>query len=291
MSGDIDKALRVLTEAGIGKEDARFDIGLIYSYLGDDDKLFDEAVKKRAEGVPVAYIIGSQAFYKEEYKVTPDVLIPRADTELLVETALQFLGALDLPCGDVNLVPKSDKTLTSPHILDLCTGTGCVGISVCNSLITKGMRPQVVISDISDAALKIAGENILSQAADTEAVKAEKIDALSGELPEGLGTFDVVTANPPYINSEDMKTLDRDVKDHEPHLALAGGEDGLVFYPAIAKLSYKCLSDGGMLAVEHGYDQAEGVAQTLMDQGFNIVKSLKDYGGNDRVTFGIKRGG
>ena len=212
----------------------------------------------------------------------------QADTELLVETVLRFLGALDFPAGDVNLVPVRSERLTSPRILDLCTGTGCVGISVLNSLLAKGIRAQAVLADISDEALAIARENIESQAADKSAVKAIKLDVLSEDLPEDLGSFDVITANPPYINSVDMKALDKEVKDHEPHLALAGGEDGLDFYLPICKLSHKCLRQGGMLAVEHGYDQAEGVSQTLMAQGFNIVKSLKDFGNNDRVTFGIK---
>ncbi|MBR4494870.1 MAG: peptide chain release factor N(5)-glutamine methyltransferase [Clostridiales bacterium] len=291
MSGNINKAIEVLTEAGIDHEDARFDIGVLFTEFGEDGKAFDEAVMKRAAGVPVAYIVGRQPFYREEYKVTPSVLIPRADTELLVETALRFLGALDLAAGDVNLVPESAEPLTSPRILDLCTGTGCVGISVLNSLLAKGIRAQAVLADVSDEALAVARENIESQAADKSAVKAIKLDVLSEDLPEDLGSFDVITANPPYINSVDMKALDKEVKDHEPHLALAGGEDGVDFYLPICKLSHKCLRQGGMLAVEHGYDQAEGVSQTLMAQGFNIVKSLKDFGNNDRVTFGIKLGG
>ena len=291
MSGNINKAIEILTEAGIDHEDARFDIGVLFTEFGEDGKAFDEAVMKRAAGVPVAYIVGRQPFYREEYKVTPSVLIPRADTELLVETALRFLGALDLAAGDVNLVPESAEPLTSPRILDLCTGTGCVGISVLNSLLAKGIRAQAVLADISDEALAIARENIESQAADKSAVKAIKLDVLSSDLPEDIGSFDVITANPPYINSVDMKALDKEVKDHEPHLALAGGEDGLDFYLPICELSHKCLRQGGMLAVEHGYDQAEQVARTLMAQGFNIVKSLKDFGNNDRVTFGIKGGG
>ena len=290
MSGNINKAIEVLTEAGIDHEDARFDIGVLFTEFGEDGKAFDEAVMKRAAGVPVAYIVGRQPFYREEYKVTPSVLIPRADTELLVETALRFLGALDLAAGDVNIVPESSESLTSPRILDLCTGTGCVGISVLNSLLAKGIRAQAVLADISDEALAIARDNIESQAADKSAVKAIKLDVLSEDLPEDLGSFDVITANPPYINSVDMKALDKEVKDHEPHLALAGGENGLDFYLPICKLSHKCLRQGGMLAVEHGYDQAEGVSQTLMAQGFNIVKSLKDFGNNDRVTVGIKGG-
>ena len=290
MSGDTSKALKILTEAGIDREDARFDIGVLFSFFGDDEAAFDAAVSKRAAGVPVAYITGRQAFYREEYKVTPDVLIPRADTELLVECVLRFLGALDLPAGDVNLVPECSHRLTSPHILDLCTGTGCVGISVYNSLAAKGLRPEVVLGDISEAALAVARENISSQAADPSSIKAVQLDVLSSDLPEDLGEFDVITANPPYINSDDMKALDREVGEHEPHLALAGGQDGLDFYLPICKLSHKCLREGGILAVEHGYDQGEAVSQTLTAQGFNNVKVLKDFGGNDRVTFGIIQG-
>ena len=286
MSGDLDKALDILTGAGIGKEDARFDIGLIYSFFGDDERLFDEAVKKRADGMPVAYITGVQAFYKEEYKVTPDVLIPRADTELLVESALRFLRALNYPMGDVSKVPESDKTLTSPHILDLCTGTGCVGISVLNSLLEKYPSAEAVLSDVSDAALKVAGENVESACARPENVKVMTLDVLKDEVPEG--DFDVITANPPYIDKADMEAIDPQVGSYEPHLALAGGDDGMIFYPHICFIARRSLKEGGALIVEHGYNQGERVFQTLIDQGFNNVKVLKDFGGNDRVTFGIK---
>ena len=285
MSGNPDSLIKILTEAGIALEDARFDMGLIYAEFGDDKKALAEAVEKRASGMPVAYIIGKQGFYKEEYKVTPDVLIPRADTELLVESALRFLGALDLPLGDVSCIIPSDKTLTSPRILDLCTGTGCVGISVMNTLIEKYEDAHAVLADISDAALRISRENIMSQCRVPSSIDLIKLDVLEEQVPEGK--FDVVTSNPPYINESDMRTLDREVNDYEPHLALAGGKDGLIFYPHICNIARQCLKNGGALIVEHGYDQADEVRQTLTDKGFNNVKSLKDFGGNDRVTFGL----
>lgn len=285
MSGDTNKALKILTGAGIGSEDARFDISVIFSYLGDDEKAFDEAIQKRASGMPVAYIIGTQAFYKEEYKVTSDVLIPRADTELLVESALRSLDALSFAAGDVSLIPGKEISHT-PRILDLCTGTGCVGISVYNSLIQKYPSAEAVISDISDKALSVARENILTAAQDPGNIKAVRLDVMTGECEEDIGTFDVITANPPYINSKDMNELPEDVKSHEPHLALEGGEDGLIFYPKIAKLARKLLREGGVLLLEHGYDQGKTVPQTLVNTGFNNVKCLKDYGGNDRVTYG-----
>ncbi len=286
MSGNPDKAIKILTEAGIEREDARFDIGVIFSYLGDDEKLFDEAVKKRAEGMPVAYIIGRQAFYKEEYKVTPDVLIPRADTELLVEAALQHLGALDFAAGDVASISIGSEAVSRPRILDLCTGTGCVGISVLNTLLAKKGDAEVVISDVSEAALAVASENIKEASVAPSKISAIKLDVLAEDIPEG--EFDVITANPPYINRTDMDELDVEVGKFEPHLALAGGDDGLIFYPHICNIALKCLKKGGALIVEHGYDQGKQVSQTLVNKGFNNVKVLKDFGGNDRVTYGIR---
>lgn len=286
MSGNLQDYIKILTEAGIPEEDARFDISVIFSYLGQDEKVFDEAVKKRASGVPAAYVIGSKAFYKEEYKVTPDVLIPRADTELLVETALKFLGALPMPVGDVLMVPEK-TSLSSLRVLDICTGTGCVGISVFNSLYEKYPDAECIISDISDKALKIAMYNVEHACVKPDHIKVIKADALQEDLPEGLGEFDVITGNPPYIDGSDMEVLDDEVR-HEPVLALAGGEDGMRFYEPIAKMAQKHLKNGGMLAVEHGYNQGQLVAQTLVNTGFNNVKTLKDYGGNDRVTFGVK---
>lgn len=286
MSGNPDKAIKILTEAGIEREDARFDIGVIFSYLGDDEKLFDEAVKKRAEGMPVAYIIGRQAFYKEEYKVTPDVLIPRADTELLVEAALQHLGALDFAAGDVASISIGSEAVSRPRILDLCTGTGCVGISVLNTLLAKKGDAEVVISDVSEAALAVASENIKEASVAPSKISAIKLDVLAEDIPKG--EFDVITANPPYINRTDMDELDVEVGKFEPHLALAGGDDGLIFYPHICNIALKCLKKGGALIVEHGYDQGGQVSQTLINKGFNNVKVLKDFGGNDRVTYGIR---
>ena len=173
-------------------------------------------------------------------------------------------------------------------VLDLCTGTGCVGISVQNSLLEKYPSARCVISDVSDDALTVASENVASVCAVPSSVSVMKLDVLKEEIPVGEEKFDVITANPPYIDRADMEAIDPQVGSFEPHLALAGGDDGMIFYPHICKIAQKCLREGGILAVEHGYDQGEKVLQTLTDQGFNNVKVLKDYGGNDRVTFGIR---
>ena len=289
------EALRILTEAGIDSEDARFDAGVIYSYLGDDDEAFLRGIEERAAGKPVAYIVGRQAFYKEEYRVAPDVLIPRSDTELLVEAALRYFDALSFTAGDVLQVPVCKNGTEKPVILDLCTGTGCVGISVLNSLTTGGYpSSQAVISDVSQKVLEIARENIGNACIDPSRINAVLLDVLNEDLttaPELAGSFDLVTANPPYINRSDMRSLDREVRDFEPHLALDGGEDGLLFYPHIANIAINVLRPGGALMTEHGYDQGRAVRKILIDKGFNNVKTLKDFGGNDRVTIGIWDGG
>ena len=136
------------------------------------------------------------------------------------------------------------------------------------------------MADISDGALKIAKENIKKHSLENR-INLKKLDVLS-ELPEGK--FDIILSNPPYIKSDVMKTLE--VSEYEPHLALDGGEDGLIFYRVIAKKAYDALNSGGMLAFEIGYDQGEAVKALLED--FSSVKLYKDYGGNDRVIIAIK---
>jgi release factor glutamine methyltransferase len=196
---------------------------------------------------------------------------------------------LDFAAGDVASISIGSEAVSRPRILDLCTGTGCVGISVLNTLLAKKGDAEVVISDVSEAALAVASENIKEASVAPSKISAIKLDVLAEDIPEG--EFDVITANPPYINRTDMDELDVEVGKFEPHLALAGGDDGLIFYPHICNIALKCLKKGGALIVEHGYDQGKQVSQTLVNKGFNNVKVLKDFGGNDRVTFGIKQGG
>jgi len=286
MSGDTSKAIKRLTEAGIPSEDARFDIGILFACFGDDEKAFDEAVRKRAEGMPVAYITGRQAFYKEEYIVTTDVLIPRADSELAVEAALRFAGALDFAAGDVAEIPVREGLSQTLRILDLCTGTGCIGISAANSLAKKYPQVEVVLSDVSQKALTVCGGNIKEAAFNPNAFKTVKLDVLTREGEEDLGMFDIITANPPYVDKKDMDSIDPQVGGFEPHLALYGGQDGLEFYGPLCELSLRHLNPRGALIAEHGYNQGAEVANAFKQRGFNNVKTLKDFGGNDRICFG-----
>ena len=289
MSGDrnIDSFINELIEAGIDREDARLEVLLFDEAAKDEDEL-KAFISRRVKGEPMAYILGYRDFFRDRFKVTEGVLIPRSDTEVLVEAALWFAGALDFPMGDILKIPKSFKDLSSLNIVDLCTGTGCIGISVYNELISKGREVKCVLTDISDTALSCSSSNIESVAKDKNNIRCFKEDVLGedSKLPEE--TFDIVVSNPPYITSKDMAELDSVVGEHEPHLALFGGDDGMKFYPVIAKKAKKILKAGGALIVEHGYDQGEKVRNVFAENGFNYVTTLRDYGGVDRVTFGVK---
>lgn len=289
MSGDLirARAINELIEAGVDKEDARLEVSL-FEEAAKDDKELMSFISRRKTGEPMAYILGYRDFYRDRFKVAEGVLIPRSDTEILVETALWFAGALDFPTGDILKVPKSFNDLSSLNIVDLCTGTGCIGISVYNELLSKGRNVRCVLTDISDTALSCAKANIEALSKDKDNIRCFKEDVLADETKLPYESFDIVMSNPPYITSSDMKALDPVVGDHEPHLALFGGDDGMKFYPVIAKKARSILRPGGALIVEHGYDQGEKVRNVFTQNGFNYVTTLKDYGGVDRVTFGVR---
>ena len=232
---------------------------------------------------PDAYREGVQDFYYETYKVNEGVLIPRPDTELLVEAALAVCGALPSPMGDVTKVTPSVTTSTL-HIADLCTGTGCVGISVSNALVRAGRDVRCILVDVSDEAVSCAKSNLDVALGDVE---VRKSDIMSDDLDIGNG-LSVITSNPPYITDDEMEELPLSVK-YEPELALRGGEDGLVFYHRLCKIAQNCLADGGWLIVEHGYLQQDDVMKIFTDNGFCNVMGLKDFGGNPRVVLGMWR--
>jgi len=292
ISGDFltDKAIKNMIGAGIDGEDARLEVS-IFSEAARDTEEFDLFVERRIKGEPMAYIVGYRDFYRDRFDVIPGVLIPRSDTEILVECALRFSGALDLPMGDVINIPESSNDMSNVRFADLCTGTGCVGISVYNELRRQGKNAKGILTDISSEALSCAGGNVKRIAADPSDIEVIKDDVLhDDECGEMLipDSFDIIMSNPPYINESDMKVLDDIVKDHEPHLALAGGEDGLMFYQPIASKAKRLLRTGGALMVEHGYDQGEAIRDIFRQNGFNNVTTLRDYGFVDRVTFGVK---
>ncbi|MDO5702464.1 MAG: peptide chain release factor N(5)-glutamine methyltransferase [Lachnospiraceae bacterium] len=228
--------------------------------VGEDTAVrYHEAIERRAAGEPLQYITGTAPFYGRDFTVNEDVLIPRFDTETLTEAALPYLSG-----GD--------------RILDLCTGSGCILITL---LLEGPPGLKGTGSDISPGALACARAN-----AERFGVSADFI--LSDLFENVTGTYDLITANPPYIRSRDIRELDREVRDHEPSLALDGGEDGLIFYRNIAKGAGEHLTGKGVLAFEAGFDQAEDVAHILNENGFTDIHIIRDQAGRDRVIIGVK---
>ncbi len=222
-------------------------------------------VARRAAQEPLAYILGSRAFMKYDFKVTPDVLVPRPETELLVECAAKLAGFIE-----------------KPQILDIGTGSGAIIVSLLDMLPeAHGMAV-----DVSPCALKVAQENAqqIGVAARLKLVRSD----LYAALPEGA-KFDVIISNPPYIPSADIATLASDVK-KEPRLALDGGADGLNFYRRIIAGAPVRLKDNGFLAFEIGIHQGEAVAALCRQAGFGIVAVRRDYAGIERMVFAAKEG-
>ena len=269
---------------GSGDEEALLDLKILEEEF--EGNALEEAVKRRADGEPLAYILGYRHFYKECYKVAPGVLIPRADTEIVVESAAKFLGINKMAAGDVLNVPEYGKDLSDIRFADLCTGTGCIGISIANEIVRAGGGVTGYLIDISDTAIGISTENVQSQAIRHETLNVIKHDVL-GSVPE-LGALDLIVSNPPYITNKEMDELDSAVKDYEPDLALRAGDTGLDFYGPILNIAKALLKDGGALIVEHGYEQGDSVRRFFEQGGLKNCMTIRDYGGNQRVTVGIK---
>lgn len=295
MSGNSrQQYLERLIRAGIDIDDARLELDDFITASSGEDEL-EGFVSRREKGEPAAYILGYKDFFKDRFSVRKGVLIPRSDTEILVETALQFLGCNDMPLGDMADIPVYEDLSGRIRMADLCTGTGCAGLSVFLEMTRKGRDMRLIMSDISETAADCASSNIQNLVPEENktlvSLLTEDVLTSDGSSYTSEGLLDVVISNPPYINDEDMKTLPFDVASYEPELALRGGPDGLSFYFRLAFISDKILKEGGALIVEHGYDQGPSVREIFEKQGFNSVTTLIDYGGNDRVTFGRKKHG
>ncbi|MEZ4298123.1 MAG: peptide chain release factor N(5)-glutamine methyltransferase [Polyangiaceae bacterium] len=221
--------------------------------------------QRRRTGEPVAYLLGVREFYGRTFRVDPRVLIPRPDTEILVEVALARTAARSL----------------SLRALDLCTGSGCVAITIARERPTA----RVLACDISPAALDVARDNAVRLGAFNLAFFQADLFA----LPPGAGrpVFDLITANPPYIPRGEERELPVDVRKFEPHTALFAGEDGLDVVRRILERAPHHLDPGGVLALEVGAGQAPQVADLFRDRGFTAVESRRDYGGHERVVSGV----
>jgi release factor glutamine methyltransferase len=216
--------------------------------------------KLRAEGHPVAYLIGKKEFFSIELKVTPGVLIPRPETELLVELAIDFIQA-------------SEKKL--PKILDLGTGSGAIGLALAKNLPNS----QVTCVDISAEALKIAQENAhLLNLNSVKFLQSNWFDDLATALPVEEYLFDVIVSNPPYIRHDDIHLSQGDLR-FEPVSALTDDHDGLMAYRSIFKEAATFLNTDGLILVEHGFDQSKEVCELLQEQNYINIKAHQDLAG------------
>ena len=228
---------------------------------------FFENFEKRRRRIPLAQILGRQSFYGLDFFVNEDVLIPRADTECLVDLVLEDYADLAKQAG-----------YSSLNILDLCTGSGCIGISVAKHLPYQ----ELLLVDLSEKALAVAKKNV-------EMHLGKNVTLLQSDLLTEVQEkkFSLLLSNPPYIVSRVIPGLEREVSEYEPKMALDGGEDGLVFYRRIAKKAKEVLLPGARLYLEIGYDQGESVKDIFQKEGYEAVEVFPDLSGNPRVVRGI----
>lgn len=213
-------------------------------------------IEQRTRHIPLQHIIGWQEFMGLRFKVSPAVLIPRQDTEALVEEVMRYLH-------------------DGMHILDVCTGSGCILLS----LLRYSNDCEGVGCDLSEEAIAIAEENAFSLGLVVRFVHSDLFEKIEGK-------YEIIVSNPPYIRSSDIPGLMEEVRDHDPLMALDGGEDGLCFYRKIIEQAGGYLYPGGMLFFEVGHDQAQDVSQDMIKAGYRDVEICKDLAGLDRVVYG-----
>ena len=242
----------------------------IHSLLLDREQYAtDEVVRSVRKGLdrllagePLAYVLGEWEFYGLNLTVTPDVLIPRDDTVAVAQLAISQGLFLD----------------KDPRILDLCCGSGCIGLAVA----ARVKDAKVTLADLSQKALNVAKQNTALNHL-TGRVRCLQADATK-PAPAFLGKFDMIVSNPPYITGQEMKELPGSVADYEPHMALYGGEDGLDFYRAIAENYTPALKPGGYLALEFGMGQGDDVCRILTEHGYTILERSRDYNDRERAV-------
>lgn len=238
-------------------------LGNLEMYAGEEIcRKVDQAVKRLLKGEPLAYVLGEWEFYGMTLHVDNHVLIPRDDT--CAVTALAIKQALFLD--------------SNPRVLDLCTGSGCIGLAIANRV----KDAKVTLGDISRDAIAVAKKNITAQKLSGR-VACMQVDAL--QMPSAfLGKFDMIVSNPPYITTQEMTELPDSVKNFEPHLALHGGDDGLVFYRSIAENFSHALKPGGYLCFEFGMGQGDDVCAILEENGYTVLERSKDYNDRERAV-------
>ncbi len=242
------------------------------------DEAYRRAIERRSRRIPLQHITGTQEFMGLSFRVSKDVLIPRQDTETLVEEALGIVKEESLP--EVN-----GKT----RILDLCAGSGCILLSVLHyagkesGRKTEPFPAEGTGADISERALAVAEENAEALGIDAEFIQGDLFENIQGK-------FSLILSNPPYIKSSEIEKLQDEVRLYDPREALDGREDGLYFYRRITEESGAYLEPGGYLIFETGYDQAEAVSGMMKAAGYDRIRVKKDLAGLDRVVCGVYSG-
>lgn len=276
MSGKPETYGRLL-EYAVGLLGSRFEAGQLFTHItqkkvyhmsflaektvpGHQADLLIKMCRRRLDGEPLQYLLGEWEFYGLPFRVGKGVLIPRADTETLVDVALEVM-----------------KNLPEPNVLDLCSGTGCVAVAIAHN------RPDALVTalEVSEAAFGYLRENILFNDSKVAAVKRDLKDYRHPSM------LDILVSNPPYIPKETLATLQKEVS-FEPRLALNGGSDGLDFYRMIARLYLDQIVKGGWICLEVGIGQSEKVAKILEDSSLRDIDVRKDYAGIPRVVYARK---
>lgn len=262
---DASMKVKMLLSDILGKEKE-------YLLIHDNEELsqdvldnFYAKLNRLKDEEPIQYILNKQEFMGFEFYVDENVLIPQPDTEILVEEV-------------VDISKKINNYSNELRVLDMCTGSGAIAISL-SKLIENA---SVSASDISDGALNVAKENAIKNSVNIEFYKSDLFNDISKNVK-----FDIIVSNPPYIQTEVIKGLSKEVQS-EPFIALDGGEDGLVFYREIIKNAKDYIVEDGYLALEIGYDQKESVTNLLRENGYKNIYSKTDLAGNDRVVVGQK---
>ena len=228
-----------------------------------------DMVKRAGAHEPVAYLVGKTEFYSIEIEVNQDCLIPRPETELLVERAIEFLRGREGP----------------QSVCDLCTGSACIAVAIAKNF----PHAHVVATDISDAALAVAARNIEKYQLE------DRVTLLNGDLFDPViphldgSTFDLIVCNPPYVSSTEYEALDKNVREYEPALGLLAGQDGLDVYRRIADHAGGLLKDNGAIMLEVGYSQGPAVRKLVEEAGLSrAVKIEKDFNDNDRIVIAVR---
>ncbi len=264
------ESVDILLAAALGRDRAFLHAHPEYQLTAGELARFTEYMDRRLRGEPAQYILGRQEFYGRDFEVTPAVLIPRPETELLVEAALEKAGAMKLASAPVRLV-------------DVGTGSGCIAITLALELAARGQIAQVVATDISPAALAVAENNARRWRAAVAFQSGDWLEAWHGQA----GQFDLIVSNPPYIPESELAGLQREVREHEPRVALMAGETGLENYARLLPAALRLLTPGGWLILEMGYRSAEGVRNWFTD--WAEVETRCDLQGWPRVLLARKK--